>query len=709
MFLRELTASPDHLKGAGASTVKTLSLAGLTCIADLLSKYPRGWEDRSKNIPLAEFAKHDNVCTIIKIISHDWIGYGKNKTLKVHIQDDTSCAVLVCFNRSFLANKLLIGASFHIWGHFTYRYGEVQSSTFEIEAADSPLFGKILPKYQNLKLNNLYRRFIKEALAQYGTHIENELPDYLIEKNQLLQKTDAVRAIHFPASIEELNDAKKTLVYEELLFLELMVGKRSLARKSRNGKQQHDKDTNAESAPPPYSKLQKRLLERLPFELTAGQTAAIDDINRDIDSNYAAARLLQGDVGSGKTLVSFMAALRTVDCGGQAAIMAPTELLARQHAENAACLLEPLGVNVAFLTGNIKTAGRNHLLKALVAGEIDMVVGTHALFSRNVVYKNLSLIVIDEQHRFGVTQRQAIMAKGENPDLLMMSATPIPRTLTFTLFGDMDISVIHDMPPGRKQIITHLAKESNEKKVYDFVGGELAKNSQAYFVYPLIETNEDMDLKDAQSMLQHLSEDIFPAYKCALIHSKLDEDTKRDIMDRFRKGEIRILVATSVVEVGVDVPNATVMVIEHAERFGLSALHQLRGRVGRGEKQSYCFLVFSDQDTADMQLAVRPELLTEEERTIAGKRLMTMLENNDGFVIAEKDLQFRGSGQIAGTEQSGFTKIGIADPIRDIEILKIAREDAFSMLEHDAELVLSENKVIAEVLKRAPPFGEVGV
>jgi ATP-dependent DNA helicase RecG len=707
VFLRELTASPDHLKGVGDSAVGTLAKAGVFSIADLLSKYPKAWEDRSIHIPLKEFNKHDNVCTVVKVLSHDWIGYGRNRTLKAHIKDESARAVLVCFNRPFLEYKLTIGASFRLWGHFTHKYGEIQSSTFEIEALDSAVFGNILPKYQNLKLNNLYRKCIKEALSQYGTHVENELPDYLVEKHKLLQKADALRAIHFPSSIEELETAKKTLIYEELLFLELMVAKRSLARKSRSATRSGaDKKTDSV---PPYSELQKRLRDRLPFKLTGGQTAAIDEINRDIDGDFAAARLLQGDVGSGKTLVSFMAALRAVDCGGQAAIMAPTELLARQHAENAALLLEPLGVNVAFLTGNIKTTGRNNLLKALASGKVDMVVGTHALFSRGVAYKNLSLVVIDEQHRFGVTQRKAIMAKGDNPDLLMMSATPIPRTLTFTLFGDMDISVMHDMPPGRKRIITHLAKESNEKKVYDFVGRELANGSQAYFVYPLIETNEDMDLKDAESMLQHLSKDVFPSYRCALIHSKLDEELKRGIMDMFRKGEVKILVATSVVEVGVDVPNATAMVIEHAERFGLSALHQLRGRVGRGDKQSYCFLIFSDQDVSSDQLNIRPELLTQDERTMAGKRLMTMLENDDGFVIAEKDLLFRGGGQIAGTEQSGFAKNGIADPIRDVEALKSAREDAFSMLERDEGLLLPENRVIAEVLKRAPPFGEVGV
>jgi ATP-dependent DNA helicase RecG len=428
------------------------------------------------------------------------------------------------------------------------------------------------------------------------------------------------------------------------------------------------------------------------------------------------ARLLQGDVGSGKTLVSFLAALRAVEAGGQAALLAPTELLARQHAETAAALLEPLGLRPAFLTGNLKAAGRKALLRALSEGEIDLVVGTHALFSADVVYRRLRLVVVDEQHRFGVIQRSAIMAKGLSsrqpwgtPDLLMMSATPIPRTLALTVFGDLDVSVIRDLPPGRKPVKTHLARESNEGKVYDFVEKELAAGHQAYFVYPLIEAGERGDLKDLVSMAERLGSRIFPRYPLGLIHSRLEEEEKRKTMEAFRRGDIRILAATSVVEVGVDVPNATCMVIEQAERFGLSALHQLRGRVGRGPDQAYCFLVYSDgtggSEGAEQTAGEgsRKGGLTEDAKI----RLRVMLEHSDGFVIAEEDLKLRGPGQIAGLEQSGYLSLGIADPVRDAEELEKARADAFAILEGDSGLLAPEHQRIAGVLQRAPPFSSV--
>jgi len=746
MLLRSINAPLTSIHGINPKTIKEnvpkFARLGIRNVAGLLCHYPRDWEDRRFTVPIAEF-RRAKVCTDVTVLAHDWIWFGGKRTPKIFIEDESGRAVLVGYNRTWLAKQMEVGGRYRVWGSFEYKYGEIRSSNFEFEdASKAENFNTMMPVYPlcaGLR-QAMLRRFTANAIEQYAAMLENELPGEIIDRDKLLSKSAAIKAYHFPSSPEERELAKKTLIYEELFYLEVMVGKRALERRGTGNRtisneqltmsnelQNNLTEKNAHSslAPTPYSllptsysPLQQRLIERLPFSLTKGQQQAIAEINADMGncthsvvyngaySNLSMARLLQGDVGSGKTLVSFMAALRAADNGGQTALLAPTELLARQHAENAARLLEPLGMRIAFLTGNIKAAGRKDLLKHLEAGEIDIAVGTHALFSKDVDYKNLQLVIIDEQHRFGVTQRALIMAKGLNgaatggPHLLMMSATPIPRTLAMTVFGDMDVSVISDMPPGRKPVITHLAKESNEQKVYEFVRDKLKSGSQAYFVYPLIESDDEKEtglkdavfLKDAVSMEERLATEVFPGFKVALIHSKLDEDEKRQTMECFRKGEIKVLVATSVVEVGVDVPNANCMVIEHAERFGLSALHQLRGRVGRGQDQAYCFLVYSDKYTDD------------------GKaRLNVMLESTDGFVIAEEDLKLRGPGQIAGTEQSGYLNLGIANPIRDIDALTKAREDAFSILENDPGLVLDGHRIIARVMEEAPPFGEVAL
>jgi len=470
------------------------------------------------------------------------------------------------------------------------------------------------------------------------------------------------------------------------------------------------------------------MLERLPFALTDGQISVIKEMDTDIDKSaeecnlmmnkpqsltrtpFSMQRLLQGDVGSGKTLVAFFVCLRVIDYGGQCALMAPTELLSRQHAENAATLLEPLGVKVAFLTGNLKAAGRAPLLDALKSGDINIVIGTHALFSKNVMYKNLQLAVIDEQHRFGVTQRESIVAKGRisngnfahSPNLLMMSATPIPQTLALTAFGDLDVSSIHTMPLGRKQIQTYLSVEGHEMNVYKEVLKQLNEGHQAYFVYPRISedssgtsqdtaqinskeenfqpaeyesnqnnceqtnTSKKEALKSAEEMYSYLQKNIFTKYKCALIHSKVDEEEQNKILEYFRLNKIQVLVATTVVEVGVDVPNATCIVIEHADRFGLAELHQLRGRVGRSSLQSYCFLLYSKNIT---QTGI--------------ERMKAIRQNSDGFVIAEEDLKLRGPGEVNGTAQSGDLSLNIADLVRDRDILTLARYDAFSRVKQE--------------------------
>jgi ATP-dependent DNA helicase RecG len=707
VFLRELRTSVINIRGISDRKAEKLAKTGIISISDLLRRYPKNYEDRSKIIPLRDYNKQRNVCTAVRVVEHKQFFFKGETRWKIIIEDDTARAVIPCFFQAgHLVKRMAVGSQFKICGHFEKnRYGELQSTHFDFEDAalnkNSSKFGCIIPVYyySDAAKNSLLQTSIKSAIEQYGAYIENELPQSLIKRAGLFEKSHAVMALHFPSDENELETAKKTLIYEELFYLEIIVCKRSILR--RSGQREIINSGGKQTYPSP---LQQRLIDRIPFSLTKGQTDAVCELNRDMESVIPMNRLLQGDVGSGKTLVALFAALLAVERGGQTALMAPTELLARQHAENAAQMLEPLGVRVAFLTGNIKTTGRTHLLNALADGEIDIIIGTHALFSNDVTYKCLSFVIIDEQHRFGVTQRQTILAKGKNCDLLMMSATPIPRTLAMTLFGDMDISVIRDMPPGRKPVITHLANEANETKVYEFVRNELEKGRQAYFVYPLIESSDDLDLKDAESMYERLSKTIFPKLKCALLHSRIDDNTKRIVMRNFKNGELDILVATSVVEVGIDVPNATCMVIEHADRFGLSALHQLRGRVGRGDFQSYCFLIYSKQDVQEKYANMRPELLSDDERTKEGRRLMVMLKNNNGFDIAEEDLKFRGPGDIIGTEQSGFIRFGIADPARDIDMLQSARNDAFSLLENDPALSCGDNQIIEEVLKRSPPF-----
>jgi len=681
MYVRELKNAVSAIKGTGPKIENHLNQLGIFTIADLLTYYPRDYEDRSEVVPLKDFA-NKKVNTIATVLSHEWFGYGRMKTLKILIEDDTAQASLICFNRSFLKDSLAEGSTISVFGTFTVKYSEIQSSAFDAEVIQEGITDTkgIIPVYPlcaGLKQGTI-RTIMHRALESYAKHLESELPPSLQKELQFVSKAEALFGIHKPQNLIDLSNAKKALIFEELFYLQLMI---ALRRQNREENKVTRKETKG--------LLSSRLLDRLPFKLTQDQEKVFSEIQHDLKSAKPMGRLLQGDVGSGKTLIAFLAALEAIEAGGQAVIMAPTELLARQHAENAAKLLEPLGVRLAFLTGNIRDSGRKALLQELMTGGIDLIIGTHALFSSDVVYKKLSLVVIDEQHRFGVMQRIALSAKGTMADLLMMSATPIPRTLALTNFGDLDVSEIKSMPAGRKPIVTHLALHSNEQKVYDYVRRELEKGRQAYFVYPLIEKSDSLEIKNATEMFETLKNDVFKGYSVDLVHSKLDDDAKIKVMDSFKEGKLSILVATSVVEVGVDVPNASCMIIEQAERFGLSALHQLRGRVGRGTEQSYCFLVYSKD-------------LTEE----AKSRLKIMLETTDGFAIAEEDLRIRGPGEISGLEQSGRLMLTIADPIRDKIILTEARNRAFSLIDADPHFLSPDNKPIKEILERCPPFTE---
>ncbi len=681
MFVRELELPLSELKGAGPALLGRLAKLGVYSAADLLLLPPRDYEDRAEKRALAAFAQGPVNC-FVRVVAHDWFGFGRMRTLKVWVEDEAgSRAALVCFNRPFLEQSLRLESRLRLFGRFEYRFGELQSSAFDAERVDEGDFAPegVLPVYPltaGLSQGSL-RRLISQALARWGS-VDDELPPSLRERRGLLRKAEALRLLHKPKALADIALARKALSYEELFYLQIMVGRRSLARRQ-------DRLTR----PKADGSLAQALKERLPFSLTADQEGALADIAADMAGPWPMARLLQGDVGSGKTLVAFMAALYAVAAGGQAAIIAPTELLARQHADNAARLLEPLGVRLAFLSGNVADSARKPLLKALAAGDIDIVIGTHALFSDDVAYKALRFVVVDEQHRFGVLQRLAMGAKGSRPDMLMMSATPIPRTLALTVYGDLSVSTIKAMPAGRKPVITHLAKQGNEAKVYEFVRKELAAGRRAYFVYPLVERSDKLELKDAEAMYERLKTDIYPEFKGGLIHARQAEADKRATMRGFADGSLSFVVATSVVEVGVDVPQASCMVIEHAERFGLAALHQLRGRVGRGAQQSYCFLVWSEK-------------LGDEGK----RRVMAMKESNDGFFIAEEDLRMRGPGEITGTDQAGALRLTFADPLRDAELLEEARADAQALLAEDPGLLGAEGSTVRAVLERASPFNE---
>ncbi|AEE16231.1 ATP-dependent DNA helicase RecG [Treponema brennaborense] len=727
MKLTEIETPVSTLAGIGPARAKLFAALGIYTVADLLAYYPRDWEDRTQRVPLAQFRSNGKVHTVARVTGHSWFGYGKMKTLKIHITDGSADAELVAFNRPFLEKSLPDGAIIAVTGTFSERYGRLQSSAFET-ALIAP--GGSLAEYETKRVPGsavfpVYsltaglsqaqmRKAVRKALQEYARGIEDTLPADVIETRHLLRKQAALHAMHCPETLRQALDARRTLIYEELYHFQTAIGLSALRHKGRlpddekqpffatgsdvmpeNSEREHTQETLTETFARKLSPRQKKLFDSLPFELTADQMKCISEMNDDIDRAeqsrakaaagkplYTMARLVQGDVGSGKTLTAFFACLRTADWGGQCALLAPTELLARQHAESAAKLLEQTGVTLAFLTGNITAESRGPLLKSLKAGDIDIVIGTHALFSRNVHYKDLRLAVIDEQHRFGVLQRNAIIEKGRQPaapdspqyvvpSLLMLSATPIPRTLALTAFGDLDVSVIRTMPRGRLPVKTYLTRMGNEKNVYDYVRAEVAKGHQAYFVYPRIEESESDDdgslipdtgngIKNAEDMYRFLSQEVYPQFRIALVHSRIEEAEQHRILDDFKNGRTDILVATSVVEVGVDVPNATCMVVEHADRFGMAALHQLRGRVGRSSLQSFCFLVYGAHISKT-----------------GIERMKALHETTDGFVIAEQDLQLRGPGEVSGIQQSGYLTLGIADPVRDSQLLELARQDAF--------------------------------
>ncbi len=632
-------------------------------VADLLTLIPRRYEDRSRIVTLVEAAAAGEGLVRGEVVGHDYFNRGRRKVLKIVIRDESGLGALVCFGRNVLAKSFPVGVSLIAYGQFALRYGEIQTSSFEAERVDgdrtptSPAFLPVYPATEGLGQRDI-RVAIGRALDRYLDTIDDEVPESVRSSEQLLTLPAALTAIHRPRSADEPAEGLRRLVYGELFVFQFRTAIEAIRRRR----------SRRRPRPEATRRIVSTIRASLPFELTDDQRAVLEEIIEDMKRPWPMSRLLQGDVGSGKTLVALLCAAYAIERGQQVALLVPTELLARQHARSIGALLANTDAHPALMVGNVGARAKREIAAALMTGAVDLVIGTHALFSEGLEYANLGLVIIDEQHRFGVAQREAIVSRGRAPDVLMMSATPIPRSLALTAFGDSDVSTIRTLPPGRKPVHTHLARMGNERRVYEFVRREVEAGHQAYLVYPAIDESGERGYRSVEEMYQRLSEYLTP-YVVGLAHSRLDEAERTTTMERFAGGEVHALVATSVVEVGVDVPNATCMVIEHAEAFGLAALHQLRGRVGRGSAQSYCILVYQ-------------EPLSEDGR----ERLKVMYQSTDGFFIAEEDLRIRGPGELKGSRQSGFLQFRFADIRRDMDTMIAARAHIAEILRRDPDL-----------------------
>lgn len=592
---------------------------------------------------------------------------------KLLVRDETGSCTITWFNQSYLKNKFQVGETYKFYGKITNNFGKITMNSPVFDEKDKKFnTGKIIPLYPlTYQLSqNVLRRIMESGLAEVEERLNETLPDYLLEEYDLQGINEAIRQIHFPNEFEDFNKARKRLVFEELLSTQLAL--LELKNSYLNEEKGIQFDQNVKMSD---------VINQLPFQLTKAQIRVLEEIDNNMEAEKPMNRLLQGDVGSGKTVVAICAAYKAVKCGYQAAIMAPTAILATQHLENFQKILEELGIKCELLISGISKKKKEELLERLENGEIDILIGTHAMIEENVIFKNLGLVVTDEQHRFGVKQRTKIAQKGRNPDVLVMTATPIPRTLALILYGDLDISIIDELPPNRKKVETFAVHKNMTQRVNGFIAKQIQEGRQAYIVCPLVEENEELDLKSVEKLYETYQKEIFSQYKLEYIHGKMRPKEKDDIMERFKSGEIDILISTTVIEVGVDVPNANIMVIENAERFGLAQLHQLRGRVGRGDYQSYCVLKYEGKSET-----VR-------------ERMKVMCNTNDGFVISEKDLELRGSGDFFGTMQHGLPEFKIANLFEDMPILKSAQSVAMKILQEDPKLETEKNGLLKELIR----------
>ena len=678
---QSLNQSAQYVKGVGPKKITTLNKLGIHTVRDLLYYTPRRYEDRSHFTAINK-VQPGTVETLRGSVLTLGVRYvrGRLSIFNLAVGDKTGIIYGTWFNQPYLKNAFKVGDDVILHGKIE-KHGKMQITNPEYEIVkpdedDAPIhMGRIVPIYA--LTSSLGQRYLRSVIKRTVDAHAVELVDFLLpeirQKHQLPGLIESIQHIHFPPDDASLQHARRRLIYDEFFLLQLALG---LKRKSIR-----------ENQPGIAFKLPGRLRDKfsasLPFALTADQQSVIREIEADLAIGKPMNRLLQGDVGSGKTVVCMWAAAIGVQNKYQVALMAPTEILAQQHFQTFCRFLEPLGVRVLCLTSSMKKAAKEASIERVKKAEVDIVIGTHALIQDEVAFKRLGLVIVDEQHKFGVMQRRRLQSKGLMPDVLVMSATPIPRTLAITLYGDLDVSTIKEMPPGRAAVKTFWISEKKRPGLYDFIRQQLRQKQQIYVVYPLVEESRAVDLKDATRMYEHFKE-VFSEWRVGLVHGRLKDEEKKAIMTAFKAGKIHILVATTVIEVGIDVANASVMVIEHAERFGLSQLHQLRGRVGRGQQQAYCVLLSSAESDE------------------AKKRLSAMMQTTDGFKIAEYDLLIRGPGEFFGTRQHGLPELKLGNIITDIELLKLARLDAFGLVEHAVQAAPLPPQLAVELQMRFP-------
>lgn len=672
--------SVRYIKGVGEARMSLFEKLGIGSVYDLLTYYPKDYEDRSRLKNIADLEDGETCSFEGTIVSN--VGESRPRRgmviSKVSVQDSTGKITAVWFNQQYVKNSLTLGNNYIFYGKVDKKLNSLQvtNPVFELSSREMKKSLKILPVYsvtRNLS-QNVIRAIIQEAVKILeNNQLVDRLPQDIRNKYNLLELSECIKQIHFPESHSQKERARYRFVFEELFMLQLgLLNYKTLATHTGKGIRFY--------RPPEMDDF----LKDLPFELTDAQKKVLKEVEQDMESTNVMNRLVQGDVGSGKTIIAVLALFKTVKCGYQGALMVPTEILAEQHYKSIKPLFEKYAISVELLSSSQPKKQKQAVFEGLRNGSIQVVIGTHALIEDTIEFHNLGLVVTDEQHRFGVRQRTLLTEKGNNPDVLVMTATPIPRTLALILYGDLDISIIDQLPPGRKPIKTYSVTEAMRERVNNFIRQKVLEGRQVYIVCPLVEESEEIEAKSAVVTAEEISNHVFKDLKVGIIHGKMKAAEKEAVMKSFVSGDISILVSTTIIEVGVNVPNATLMVIENAERFGLAQLHQLRGRVGRGAEQSYCVLY------------------NQSKSQVSRERMKIMTQSNDGFVISEKDLEIRGPGDFFGTKQHGLPELKIANLYKDIEVLKLAQECARELLNKDPGL--EKNPDLKQYL--ADYFGE---